>query len=117
LIERLELTGRVPSKKNNKVKAKNGIFSSADHQRWNKTAVMLFKSQTRLRDIEECRVKIHFTFGTRAKADLTNKAESIMDALVDAGILVDDNYMVVNKVELSGEYVKNVFKSEIEIDF
>jgi Holliday junction resolvase RusA-like endonuclease len=34
------------------------------------------------------------------RADLTNKAESIMDLLVDAGVLQDDNWNVVPEVIL-----------------
>ena len=37
----------------------------------------------------------------RRKADLTNKAESIADLLVDNGFLADDNWTVVPKVVLT----------------
>lgn len=33
-------------------------------------------------------------------ADLTNKAESVMDLLVDCGIIVDDSWQVVEKLTL-----------------
>ena len=35
------------------------------------------------------------------KFDLTNKAESVMDLLVDAGILSDDNCIVVGEVVIA----------------
>lgn len=37
---------------------------------------------------------------SKRKADLTNKAESIMDALVDAGVLEDDNWFVCGDIRL-----------------
>lgn len=37
---------------------------------------------------------------TKRRADLTNKAESILDLLVDCRIIEDDNWFVVPKVIL-----------------
>lgn len=53
---------------------------------------------------------------TRRRSDLTNKAESIMDLLVDAGILEDDNWFVVPKVTLLfGGIDKDNPRVEIEL--
>ena len=43
---------------------------------------------------------VHFGAGSRHKYDLSNKLESIMDRLVDAKILKDDNYEVVPDIRL-----------------
>lgn len=49
-------------------------------------------------------------------SDLTNKAESIMDLLVDAGIIEDDNWFVVPEVNLKfGGKDKNNPRCEIII--
>lgn len=45
-------------------------------------------------------IELIFYPSTKRKADATNKAESVMDLLVDAGIIEDDNWFVVPKVEL-----------------
>lgn len=45
-------------------------------------------------------IEMKFWFPDRRKADLTNKAESIMDLLVDAGIIEDDNVNVCPRVWL-----------------
>lgn len=50
--------------------------------------------------LKRCRVELEFTFLTRHKADLTNKAESVMDLLVDSGVIEDDNHFVVERLSL-----------------
>ncbi len=44
------------------------------------------------------RIELIFYPSTKRKADATNKAESVMDLLVDAGIIEDDNWFVVPEV-------------------
>lgn len=51
--------------------------------------------------IECCTLSIQFAPGDRRSFDLTNKAESVLDLLVAAKILKDDNYNVVQSVKLS----------------
>lgn len=47
-------------------------------------------------------------FPTLRKADITNKLESIMDLMVDYGLLEDDNFRVVPMFkELKGVHRKN----------
>lgn len=40
-------------------------------------------------------VKCLFYMGTRRKCDLTNLLEAIDDILVDAGLIADDNYTII----------------------
>ncbi len=61
--------------------------------------------------------KITLTFyaGDNRKFDLTNKAESIMDTLVDAGLIEDDNYSIISELCLKfGGVEKNQARCEIE---
>jgi hypothetical protein len=54
---------------------------------------------------------------SKRSADLTNKAEGVMDFLVEKGYLEDDNYFVVPKVVLSfGGIDKKNPRAEIEIN-
>lgn len=56
-----------------------------------------------------------FFAGDNRKFDLTNKAESIMDTLVDAGLLTDDNYSVVSELILKfGGVEKDEARCEID---
>lgn len=44
---------------------------------------------------------IDFYVENKRKADLSNKAESIMDLLVDASVIEDDNFFVVPRLILN----------------
>lgn len=103
------LMGRIPSKKNSKQIITMGgrpmIISSAKHKDWEKKArasllLQMFDMDRSEFPVERCEVFIDFIFPDRRATDLTNKAESVMDALVLAGVLKDDNCSVVNKVVL-----------------
>lgn len=53
-------------------------------------------------------VKIVFYPQTSRKADLTNKAESVMDLLVDTGIIADDDWHTIPELLLQlGEVDKS----------
>lgn len=66
--------------------------------------------------IDVAEVEITITFPDKRTADLTNKAESIMDLLVDAYILFDDSHVNVPKLTLrSGGVDKKNAGAEIEI--
>ena len=58
--------------------------------------------------------RIHERLG-RWLTDLTNKAESIMDMLVAAQILEDDNWFVTGPVLLYPHYEKNKTRCKIII--
>lgn len=104
------LKGRIPSKKNNFViTVKNGRilkFPSNAYQTWHKDAKIqmqeqmpsLFNQGSGVLEGHALRIVL-FAPDLRA-FDLTNKAESIMDLLVDTGFMADDNYNVINKLLL-----------------
>jgi Holliday junction resolvase RusA-like endonuclease len=102
------LEGRIPSKKNSKqiirTKGRPMIISSSEHNKWEKSAVLELRVQAKLHKIEEpidkCDVYIGITFPDNRKTDLSNKLESIMDALVLAGILQDDCWQVVRSINV-----------------
>lgn len=93
---KITLTGDIPSKKNGKriVFSKRlkvpFIISSKNHQDWHKRVINQlltakpYKSQIKV-------VELIFFPSSRRKFDLSNKAESVMDILVDAKVLEDDN--------------------------
>lgn len=112
----LKLDGLIPSKKNSRIthRATGRSFPSPAYRRWQIDAFNQLLAQFGGRwdkdpNIQKCRlVRIHFFFGTKRRADLSNKAESVMDLLVDAGVLADDNWRVVPRLSLSGSYRKNL---------
>lgn len=45
-------------------------------------------------------ISLTFYFPDKRRCDLTNKAESVMDLLVDCGILEDDSWQFTGRVQL-----------------
>lgn len=102
----LTLKGNVPSKKNSKRRVQRGanvfMVPSAAHEAWHtEQMAAILPLKDRPRKIARVKsVEIHFTADSERRADLSNKAESIMDLLVDVGILTDDNWFVVPELKL-----------------
>jgi len=97
------LHGRVPSKKNSRKAIYTGgrtiMIPSDQYKMWHGGAmgeIIGTKAITKY----PVRVTISLWMPDAIRADLTNKAESIMDLLVDAGVLQDDNWNVVPEVIL-----------------
>ena len=107
----IELSGRIPSKKNSKQIVCRGkypkVLPSAKFAEWHDRAMEeLEVSDTPKAMIEHCEIDMYIRFPDKRKADLTNKAESVMDLLVDYGILKDDAWQVVHTLRLFGDYSK-----------
>jgi Holliday junction resolvase RusA-like endonuclease len=110
------LDGNIPSKKNRVRFGKNGTYHDKTFTNWHKLAVLQMEPQRLSGWFSHTKlVRISFTFESRRIKDLTNAAESVMDLLVDVGILKDDNFQVVPHLELNGVYTKGVSKTLVEI--
>lgn len=102
----ITLLGRVPSKKNSKRRIQRGrnifMVPSEAHEVWHKEQMMWVRlGWPRMLVLSSVRkVQITFFAGDKRAGDLSNKAESIMDLLVDAQILKDDNWFVVPELLL-----------------
>lgn len=98
----ITIHGPVPSKKNSKrvirAHGRTLVLPSEAYEQWHKLAVMQLDGTKPIDGTVS--VSITFYAGTLTKFDLTNKAESVMDTLVDCGIIADDNYTVVPIVTL-----------------
>ena len=98
------LLGQVPSKKNAKqivkVRGRLALISSKRHAEWHKYAVEQLKaiSNEELQKITEvaknakCEISYMFYCKDLRRRDTSNMLESINDLLVDAGILIDDDW-------------------------
>ncbi len=118
---KIVFAGRCPSKKNAKqivyVKGRPLIISSKDYKQWHEEQMWFLKSKRLKPFTEPVRVRIESYSENKRKYDLSNKAESILDLLVDAGILPDDNYSVVPELTLLYKGVdKESPRSEVTID-
>ena len=92
------------------------LIPSAAHKKWHKEAMLELTRQLAPKDkIEKCQVHIHIFFPDRRKADITNKVESLMDVLVDYGVILDDAWQIVPKLVLTAEYNKEYPGANIHI--
>jgi len=107
---KIVINGRIPSKKNSTVAMARGKrifhFANSSYRTWNKDAILQLVKQNKF--IESKRIELHFYFPDNRKTDLTNKAESVMDTLVDGGCLHDDNCCEVSELVLKYEGVDKV---------
>jgi Holliday junction resolvase RusA-like endonuclease len=115
---KITILGHVPSKKNSKRIVCQGKFprvlNSKHYEAWHEQAGWQIKSMQPVKDFAQICIKIYAP--DKRKADLTNKAESIMDLLVDMGKIEDDNWWVCGDVRLIfGGIDKKNPRAEIEI--
>ncbi len=105
----ITLHGRIPSKKNSKriariqhgpQRGRTVLVSSRNHDIWHHSAQIELLEQKARPMTGRLNVTMKFWFPDNRKSDLTNKAESVMDLLVDTGIIEDDNVAICPKVSL-----------------
>lgn len=111
----ITILGNTPSKKNSKIMVCRGKFPillpSSKYTEWHKDALLQLLGKKK---ILSDKITIIFYAGDKRKFDLTNKAESILDTLVDAGLLEDDNYSIISELILKfGGYEKDNPRCEI----
>lgn len=97
----ITLKGRIPSKKNSKIFVNRGgrtfLIPSPQYTAWHEEQSWMVKKY-KLVDVSSITITIYFP--DMRSSDLTNKAESIMDLLVDSNIIKDDNWQCVPKLTL-----------------
>lgn len=123
----INITGDVPSKKNSRnLFVKNGRIINIPNKRykeWLDDSLMQCQSLKNAHSgslpIEKAeRLIITIYPSNKRKFDLDNRLGSIMDFLVDLGIITDDNYTVVPDIRISiGETRKNNGGCKIIIEF
>lgn len=101
LDNKIIIWGSTPSKKNSKIMVCRGKFPmllpSKNYTQWHKDALLQLRGN---KPITSNELSLTFFAQDKRKFDLTNKAESIMDTLVDAGLIKDDNYSIISKLHL-----------------
>ncbi len=120
MIYNATILGRIPSKKNSKIMVCRGrtpiLLPSSAYTAWHKEVSLQLKKIDKV--IESCEVILTIYAPDKRGSDLTNKAESIMDLLVDNHIIKDDNWFVVNTVTLKlGGVDKDNPRVDIEIHY
>lgn len=96
------IPGPIPPKKNSKkiirVNGRILIIPSKSHEEWFKNARYALIGAKPVGDISS--VEIAFWWPDMRRRDMSNAAESIMDLLVDGGIIEDDSWQYVPRLVL-----------------
>lgn len=114
----LHIPLETPSKKNSRVvdRRTGRTFPNKRYTEWHKAA-RLYLSQQRAHPLDggPFALYLEFTHGDKIRRDSDNGVSSILDLLVDCGILPDDNWMVVSKIVTTNIYDKGKPGVEISI--
>ena len=102
---KITIQGDTPSKKNSRIVLCRGgkpvNIPGKNYREWHKDALWRIEDQNiSTCPYKEVKAEIKIFPKTKRKADLTNKAESVMDLLVDAEVLEDDNWSIVKEVRI-----------------
>lgn len=105
----LHIPLETPSKKNSRVvdRRTGRTFPNKRYTEWHKAAALYVRQQNAPPlDEGPFALNLEFTHGDKIRRDSDNGVSSILDLLVDCGILPDDNWMVVQKINVSNRYDK-----------
>lgn len=96
---RLSVAGETPAKKNSKVfnTKTHRAFPSTRYREWHEQAVIQIRRQMLSAEPVDAPVFIVLTFShtDKRRRDFDNGTSSILDLLVDCGVLPDDNTSVI----------------------
>ncbi len=94
----LTILGRIPSKKNSRINTRSGrSFPSSKYTAWHKDASFQIRG-AHIQTQKDFVLKFYMPDNRRT--DLTNKAESVMDLLVDNSLIEDDCWQITGQVTL-----------------
>ena len=105
----LHIPLETPSKKNSRVvdRRTGRTFPNKRFTEWHKAASSYLLQQGAHGAGEgPFAVYLEFTHGDKIRRDSDNGVSSILDLLVDCGVLPDDNWMVVSKIVTTNLYDK-----------
>lgn len=115
---KLIIEGETPAKKNSRIQLPNGRnIPSKQYQQWHKSAEVQVRMMTIGHQAIDYPVIITLFFfhGDLRRRDSDNGTSSILDLLVDAGVLADDKWQIVRILNVFNQYDKNNARCEIDI--
>lgn len=94
-----------------------GMMQSDAYQRYERDCLQIIPPTVRLRIDEPVNVKATYYMKTRRKVDKTNLESALLDVLVKAGVLADDNSCIVVGTDGSRvRYSKEHPRTEVVIE-
>lgn len=120
---KFELSGETPSKKNSRINTRSGrSFPNKLYMKWHDKAVqeihyyLMSKKITPVKVDKKVSITFTFFHGDLKRRDSDNQCSSILDTLIDTGIIPDDNWKVVPRKLIIDEYDKGKPRCIIEIE-
>lgn len=114
-----ELSGETPSKKNSRINTRSGrSFPNKKFMQWHDEK-LLELSPSRGGSLPiDCPVslKVVFVHGDERRRDSDNQLSSVLDLLVDAGILKDDGWRIVRRVSVENTFERRKPRAVIVIE-
>lgn len=115
------LTGDIPSLKNSKQIICRGqrpmLIPSRRYSDWHDETLWILKKHKPSKPIERCEIVITINAKTKRLFDLDNKVSSLLDTLVDAEIIKNDTYDVVNRIVVTFGEVDKVGGAIMKINY
>ena len=112
------IEGETPAKKNSKIRTRAGyMIPSKKYQEWHATAeAQFFYNKIKREQINyPVSITLSFFHGDKRRRDSDNGTSSILDFMVDMGILADDNWEIVRVLNVYNYYDKGHARCEINI--
>lgn len=112
------IEGETPAKKNSKIITRDKrLIPSKRYQEWHENAYIQLMCQTRPKEpiAEGVSIELTFIHGDLRRRDSDNGTSSIMDLLVDAKVLEDDNWQIVKEIKIKNIYERNQPRCMVEI--
>lgn len=108
---RFVVKGETPAKKNSRIVLKNGKnIPGKKFQQWHEEAVVqILKQKKLIQNLPiggEVSVILEFIHGDMRRRDSDNGTSSILDLLVDCGVLTDDKWQIVRSLSVTNSYEK-----------
>jgi Holliday junction resolvase RusA-like endonuclease len=118
----LYISRETPSKKNSRVinRLTGRSFPNKRFTEWHDAASLEIREQMVTGRITEriaipCNISFIFIHGDNRRRDSDNQTSSILDLLIDCGILLDDDWKIVRRMTIENRYQKNNAGCLIEI--
>ena len=118
---RFVLSGETPSKKNSRINTRSGrSFPSKRFMQWHEEKAMFIRAERQTGAIKSFTgggIALYCTFvhGDKKRRDSDNQLASILDLLVDCGIIEDDNWQILNEKHILDEYEQGAENSRVII--
>ena len=120
---KITLQGETPSKKNSRINTRSGrSFPNQRYVKWHNAVVselhyLLLKKEIRpFGEGKRVRLTASFIHGDYTRRDSDNQLSSVLDTLVDAGVLPDDNWKVVPEKHIYDRYDKGNARCELILE-